>query len=104
MDFNATLLDAERGLPICKEFEKYPQIDIYESPIPQEDVAGNREITEATRVNIALHYGTPEPEVCVREKSQSLYRFPSLLLRTVRWVSIRCHASREEIARLRGSR
>ena len=68
MDFNATLLDAERALPVCREFEKYPQIDIYESPIPQEDVAGNREITEGTRVNIALHYGTPAPDVCVREK------------------------------------
>lgn len=69
MDFNSTLLDAARAIPICKELEKYPQIDIYESPIPQSDVAGNRAITEATRVNIALHYGTPSPEVVVREQA-----------------------------------
>jgi L-alanine-DL-glutamate epimerase-like enolase superfamily enzyme len=68
MDFNATLLDAERAIPICKELEKYPQIDIYESPIPQSDVVGNRAIREATRVQIALHYGTPSPEVVVREQ------------------------------------
>ncbi len=68
MDFNDTLLTAERGLPILKDLERYPQIDIYETPIPQRDVAGNRAIREATRVNIALHYGTPSPEVVVREQ------------------------------------
>ena len=59
MDFNDTLLTAAQGIPILKDLEKYPQGDIYETPIPQRDVAGNRAIREATRVNIALHYGTP---------------------------------------------
>lgn len=67
MDFNDTLLTAEQGIPILKDLERYPQIDIYETPIPQRDVAGNRRIREATRVNIALHYGTPSPDVVVRE-------------------------------------
>jgi L-alanine-DL-glutamate epimerase-like enolase superfamily enzyme len=67
MDFNDTLLTADQGIPILKELERYPQIDIYETPIPQRDVEGNRRIREATRVNIALHYGTPPPEVVVRE-------------------------------------
>jgi L-alanine-DL-glutamate epimerase-like enolase superfamily enzyme len=67
MDFNDTLLDADRGIPILKELERYPQIDIYETPIPQRDVVGNRRIREATRVQIALHYGTPSPDVVVRE-------------------------------------
>ncbi len=67
MDFNETLLDAKRALPIVKDLESVPQIDIYESPIPQRDVEGNRAIREATRVNIALHYGTPPPDVVVRE-------------------------------------
>lgn len=67
MDFNDTLLDAERAIPILKELEKFPQIDIYETPIPQRDVAGNRAIREATRVQIALHYGTPPLDVVVRE-------------------------------------
>ena len=38
MDFNDTLLDAERAIPILKEFEKHPQIGIYESPIFQDDI------------------------------------------------------------------
>ncbi len=67
MDFNATLLDADRGLPILKALERFPQIDIYESPIPQADVEGNKRIREATRVNIALHYGTPAPRVVVEQ-------------------------------------
>jgi galactonate dehydratase len=67
MDFNSTLLDADRGMPIIKDLEAYPQVDIYESPIPQSDVAGNRRIREATRVNIALHYGTPNPRTVVEE-------------------------------------
>lgn len=67
MDFNDTLADAERAIPILKELEAYPQVDIYETPIPQKDVAGNVAIREATRVQIALHYGTPSPAVCVKE-------------------------------------
>ena len=67
MDFNDTLLTADQGIPILKALERYPQIDIYETPIPQRDVEGNRRIRDATRVNIALHYGTPPPEVVVRE-------------------------------------
>lgn len=61
MDFNDTLLDAKRAIPILREFESHPQIDIYETPIPQRDLAGNRAICEATRVAIAMHYGKPEP-------------------------------------------
>lgn len=67
MDFNETLLDAERGIPICLDLEAYPQVDVYESPIPQGDIAGNRAIRDATRVNIAMHFGSPRPAVAVRE-------------------------------------
>ena len=71
MDFNSTLLDADRGMSIIKDLEQYPQVDIYESPIPQSDVEGNRRIREATRVNIALHYGTPKPRTVVEEGAPS---------------------------------
>ena len=67
MDFNETLLDARRAIPILKQLESYPEIDIYESPIPQKDIAGNRQIRDATRVKIALHYGTPPPASVVRD-------------------------------------
>ncbi len=66
MDFNDTLRTAEQGLPILKKMEQYPQVDIYESPIPQGDVDGNRRIVDATRVNVAMHYGTPDPKTVVQ--------------------------------------
>lgn len=69
MDFNDTLLDAERAIPILKDLDAYPQISIYESPIPQSDVAGNKKIREATRAEIAMHYGTPSPPVAWKEKA-----------------------------------
>lgn len=67
LDFNSTLLDAERAVPILKELERYPQIDIYETPIPQNDIKGNQAIRKATRVKIAMHYGSPPPAVALRE-------------------------------------
>jgi galactonate dehydratase len=67
MDFNDTLLDAERAIPILKELERYPQIDIYETPIPQGDVEGNRKIREATRAKIAMHFGSPDPRIAVEK-------------------------------------
>ena len=66
MDFNDTLLTAEQGMDILKDLEKHPQVDIFETPIPQRDVKGNREICDATRVNVAMHYGNPSPATCVR--------------------------------------
>lgn len=66
MDFNDTLLTADQGMPIIRKLAKYPQVDIYETPIPQSDIEGNRKITESTRVQIALHYGNPEPRLCVK--------------------------------------
>mgnify|MGYP002630297854 CR=1 FL=1 len=65
MDFNDTLRDAKRAIPMLKELEKHPQVDIYETPIPQSDVEGNRRIRDSTRVNIAMHYGNPSPRIVV---------------------------------------
>jgi L-alanine-DL-glutamate epimerase-like enolase superfamily enzyme len=68
MDFNDTLLDAERAIPILKEFERYPQIGIYESPIFQDDIEGNQQIRAATRVEIAHHYGKPAAIVALKNE------------------------------------
>ncbi len=68
MDFNDTLLDAERAIPILKDLEKYPHVAIYETPIPQKDIKGNQQIREATRVAIAMHYGDPRAEVAIKQE------------------------------------
>lgn len=67
MDFNATLLDAERAVPVLRRLEKYAQADIFETPIPQEDLEGNRRIRNATRVAIAMHYARPAPATVLQE-------------------------------------
>lgn len=68
MDFNDTLLDAKRGIPILKRLAEYPQIDIYESPIFQSDIKGNQAIRQATRVAVAMHYGTPKPAEVIKHE------------------------------------
>lgn len=67
MDFNDTLLDAPRAIPILKDLEAYPQVGIFETPIFQHDVPGNRAICQATNVPIAMHYGEPDPLTAAQE-------------------------------------
>jgi galactonate dehydratase len=63
LDFNDTLLDADRGIPILIDLAKHPQMAIYESPIFQSDIEGNQRIRQATRVPVAMHYGDPKPMI-----------------------------------------
>jgi len=67
IDFNDTLLDAARGIPILKELEKHPQIDIWETPIFQSDIEGNQAIRRECRGKVAMHYGNPPPLVALKE-------------------------------------
>ncbi|MEO8494088.1 MAG: enolase C-terminal domain-like protein [Planctomycetota bacterium] len=67
LDFNDTLLDAERGIPILKELEQYPQVAIWETPIFQTDIQGNQAIRRECRAPVAMHYGKPDPIVALRE-------------------------------------
>ncbi|RUL88708.1 mandelate racemase/muconate lactonizing enzyme family protein [Tautonia sociabilis] len=66
VDFNDTLLTADRGLPILKELEQTPQVAIFETPIPQSDVEGNVRIRQEVETPLALHYGTPRPAVVIK--------------------------------------
>jgi galactonate dehydratase len=61
IDFNSTLLDAERAIPLLQEIDQYPQVHAIEGPIPYDDVAGDRRIRDAIDAKLALHYGTPPP-------------------------------------------
>lgn len=68
LDFNDTLLDAERGIPILKELAGYPLVSIFETPIFQEDVPGNQAIRKATHVPVAMHYGRPDAGLAIRKE------------------------------------
>ncbi len=59
LDFNAGLANAGFAVPYLKELERFPQLQIIETPIPQGDVAGNVRIRDQVRFAIAMHYGSP---------------------------------------------
>lgn len=61
IDFNDTLLRVPDAVPVLEELEAAPQVSRFETPIPQEDVPGNRRIRAAIDADLALHYGTPPP-------------------------------------------
>src|SRR4051794_7632343 len=67
LDFNGMLVDAGHAVRLLTEIEKHPNVKIYESPIPQHDVAGNRFIRSKTRVAIAHHYGSPPIMTALKE-------------------------------------
>jgi len=67
-DFNSMLMDAGRGGPYLVEMEKYKQIAIWETPIPQNDVKGNQMLRRKTHVPIAMHFGNPPIMTALREE------------------------------------
>jgi len=67
VDFNRMLLDSSTAVPYCRQIEKYDFIANYETPIPQEDIQGNKAIRRQTRVPIAMHYGVPPIMTAIRE-------------------------------------
>lgn len=69
IDFNETLLDAEKAIPLLQELEEYPQVARIETPIPQEDVRGNKRIQASIESDLVLHYGLPDPLSALREDS-----------------------------------
>ncbi len=67
-DFNSTLLDRGHASRYCVELEQFHNIAIFETPIPQEDVEGNKLLRRTTNIPIAQHYGTPPIMTALREE------------------------------------
>jgi len=68
-DFNALLLDTTNaGRYLSRLDQQYKHIAIWESPIPQSDVAGNKFLRTQTRVPIAMHFGSPPIMTALREE------------------------------------
>jgi len=57
LDFNGLLRNAGAALPVMKDLERYSNISVLETPIPQGDVAGHKELSLKTGRPIAMHYG-----------------------------------------------
>ena len=67
-DYNSTLLDTARAIRYCTELEKYHHIAIWETPIPQGDVEGNKLLRKRTTIPIAHHYGSPPIMTALRQE------------------------------------
>ncbi len=68
IDFNGLLVDAAAAVPVLKDLERFDNVSFFESPIPQQDVAGNRRVRDQTRCAIAMHYGVPPIMTALREE------------------------------------
>ena len=67
LDPNSSLRDADTAIPILQKLEAYPNVAMFESPIPQNDVEGNKQIRRVVNRPIAMHFGSPPYTTCVRE-------------------------------------
>ncbi len=67
LDYNGTLANSANAIPHLKELERYAEVAMVESPIPQGDVAGNRQIRNRCNRPVAMHFGSPPVETCMRE-------------------------------------
>lgn len=68
LDFNGQLVNAGNAITILKDLDAFPNVAIYESPIPQGDVDGNKKIRAQVRCPIAMHYGSPPIMTALREE------------------------------------
>ena len=67
LDFNGLLVNAGNAIPVLRELEDFPNVSIFETPIPQTDTIGNRRIRQKVSRPIAMHYGTPPIMTALRE-------------------------------------
>ena len=67
LDFNELLLNAGSAVPLLKELDSFANVAMYESPVPQVDVDGNRRVRSQTRTPIALHVGAPPLATAIQQ-------------------------------------
>ena len=67
-DFNSLLLDSGHAGRYLVGLEQFKNLAIYESPIPQNDVEGNKLLRRKTQIPIAMHYGNPPIMTALREE------------------------------------
>ena len=67
-DYNSTLLGVDIAAPLLSKLEqKHANLAIVETPIPQNDVAGNAALRRKIRSPIAMHIGVPPVMTAIRE-------------------------------------
>ena len=68
LDANQTMHNAATAMPIMRRLEQYSNVAMFESPIPQSDILGNRQLRQVICRPIAMHFGSPPFTTTVREE------------------------------------
>ena len=68
LDFNGMLVDAGHAKPVLTTLAGYPKVAIFETPIPQTDVGGNRALRASVPRPIAMHFDSPPFLTAVKEE------------------------------------
>lgn len=68
LDFNGLLLGVDQAAPLIGRLEeRFRNLAIVESPIPQQDIAGNAMLRRKIRSPIAMHIGSPPVMTALKE-------------------------------------
>lgn len=68
LDANGTMQNAAAAMPIMQQLEKCDHVAMFETPIPQNDILGNRQLRQVICRPIAMHFGSPPYITAVREE------------------------------------
>jgi galactonate dehydratase len=72
MDFNGFGIDTAHCTRLLKELEQFPNVVMFESPIPHSDAAGYKFLRQHTHVPLSMHtaqhFGETPIEVAIREE------------------------------------
>jgi L-alanine-DL-glutamate epimerase-like enolase superfamily enzyme len=66
IDFNGTMRNADRALPLLGELAASPIVEGFEDPIPRRDVEGNKRLRENLDVPLVNHYGAVDPTIAIQ--------------------------------------
>ena len=59
LDPNGSFRNDETAIPIMSKLIQYDNVAMFETPIPQEDIPGNKKIRQAIDRPLAMHFGSP---------------------------------------------
>ena len=67
LDWNGMLMNVGTATPVLQRLDQYERVSIYEGPINQQDVEGQRELRRKVAKPIAIHFGAPPFHTAVNE-------------------------------------
>jgi len=68
LDPNGSLVNAAAAVPVLKRLAEFDRVAMFETPIPQHDILGNRQIRAGIDRPLAMHFGSPPYVTAVREE------------------------------------